>query len=304
MEDIEEVKDECHDIGNESEREDDENSTYDTTDTYSEDDTQHDPKDQKELQSLKYFVDAPIQYNTNRRNRIKLLSPVKHTNKCYIWKELYAKLQHFTQTIEVFARTYIRPGILIPILGLLIRPDAFETSDIKYRHPWTYLNNNASMARGYRSMSPDWMENQQEYTPTELNQTPTTYENVPLWGLGIHRIIRRSSYFYSCNCVYWNNHILIIQPIQPHTEVVVYFDSSIGSNKDYLKMVIKKSTTNTFYKGKYFYVDIMKQVHKRTYMGLKHKMEKMAMKVNRRYRRFMKKTNKITDEQIQSPNEE
>ena len=234
-----------------------------------------------------YFLGAPIQYSKQKRNSIRLMKPVKLRDGVYIWNHIAVRLVS-SVILSVFAKLYLRPGMLIPILGMIgndadrnISPP-YPTTTTYPLVPWVYTNNTASVSKGYRSTCPDWMENRAVYTPSELHGQCTIHESVPLWGLGIHTMIQRTTDIVKSNAVFWNNHILIFRRVDAGKEVKVFDRSGFKDQRTYLKEVVSRTIEDTTS----FYASIMKHMRKRSYETLSKRMDRQIFKVKKRYQKL------------------
>lgn len=140
--------------------------------------------------------DEIVKVKKRHKNKIKIkrAKPIRRPMRNYKWKELYS-----TTDGGVYARIYLKPGVIIPILGIFRQ---YIPKIIKKK----YIYQNKKII----------------YSCEE----DEIYENIPDWGLGVYYKMNTSD---RPNCVIWNDYIMTIDSIQRNEELLL----PNGDNRDY-----------------------------------------------------------------------
>ena len=196
---------------------------------------------------------------------------------------------------KVFAKRYIKPGFVIPIIGMAIPPEhlqEFPESQNTFHWTWTFqkINNDT-----FRTSVPHWLHECTVTVPTQITNISTLYQHIPLWGFAIYKVIRQVRNVEDANVVFWNNHVLIIRAIQPGTELLLFQYNLHNQEKkqpherhyiEYQKKVIRNSLKDP----KNCYNSIVKTVQStNTYKKLNMDLDRYFTQLQMRFEKFIKK---------------
>ena len=156
---------------------------------------------------------------------VKRIRP-KITDEGYFWKELEVRKCNANKKNDpiygVFAKKYLRPGLVIPILGHIIKRSKNTQATWTYGSDDTFQN---TICNAFKPCRLGVLEGKKV-----SKNNKNIFKGIPDFGSGIFSMINQPTCKKEANCLFWRNYVLIADDIDENEELLVHYNDDDDEN--------------------------------------------------------------------------